>query len=181
VSERRVLEISAPEEPDLLRIEGREFAVRVGADLDTDVIAEILRFETDMRRFRGKLTGDRMADMVERAKRLVLRIVEMEDPEPEDFAWLKRHSMNLSLLTEILSFVMPRDGGATAEVAEALREDLPEATLNGDGEDQDPTRSQKHSRSRRSRSAKRSTSPPDTGEGSDGETSASTSRTRTAA
>lgn len=178
MSQRRVLEISTPAEPDLLRIDGHEFAVRIGADLDTDIIAEILRLEQDMRRGRGKASGEKLAGWAERAKALVLRIAEMEEPPEDELAWLRRQTINLATLTEILAFVLPK--GATEEVSEALTEGLPPGSPNGD-ETSDPTTSQRRSRSRRSRSARRSTSPLDTGEDSDGATSGSTSRTRTAA
>ncbi len=164
------LELSAPETAELA-IEGREFAVRIGADLDVEVMAEILRLSGEFRRY-GMKSPERLADWVERAKGLIFKVIEEQNPSEEDLAFARRRGYSPSEAFQILTMFSGNPDGAEVEVADALSEGLDEKTAQGDPAD--PTTSQKRSRSRSSRSARRSTSGPRTGEDSDGETSSST-------
>jgi hypothetical protein len=175
VSGQRLV-LSAPE-PATLEVQGiGEFSVRIGADLDVDVMAELLAITQEYRKYGNK--PDRLGDWIMRAKRLIFQIVEQEDPDPDQLVAFKRRAMSPSEALQILSLCSGNTRGVEAEVIDALGEGVEE----GEGQPlTDPTNSPRRSRGRSSRSARRSTSRRDTGEGSDGVSSGSISATSTAA
>lgn len=164
-------------EPATLTIYGSEFAVRIGADLDVDVMAEILLLSTEFRRH-GMKKPEKVAEWAKRAKALVLKIIEQENPDPHAFEAVRARAFSPTALFQMLTFLSANPNGAPAEVAEALTEGLPDVESD---EPVDPTSSTPRSRSRRSRSARHSTSGRAGGEASDGASSVSTSPTPTAA
>lgn len=163
-------------ETGILTIHGSEFAIRFGADLDTSDVAEIIRLSTEFRRFGSK--PEKLAEWADRARALIFKMIEREEPDPDELARAKNRALAPTAAMQILTFLLDNPAGPEAAVAEALTDGLPAEEVAGQG---DPPTSQKRSRSRRSRSARSSTSPRPTGEDSDGETSSSTSPTRTAA
>jgi hypothetical protein len=173
VTQRLVL--TAPE-PGELVVDDRVFTVRIGADLDVDVMAELLSISQEYRRYGNK--PERLAEWIQRAKKLIFEIVDAEGPNEDDFAYLKRRAMSPSEALQIITLISGNPQGPEREVVDALGDGVPE----GEGEPlTDPTRSQPRSRTRSSRSARRRASARATGEGSDGETSGSISRSGTAA
>ena len=173
------LVLTAPEPGQLAFDDGgrmREFTVRIGADLDVDVMAELLSISQEYRRYGNK--PERLADWIVRAKKLIYNIVEAEGPSEEDFAYLKRRAMSPAEALQIINLISGNPQGPEREVMEALADGVPE----GDGEPlANPTNSRPRSRGRRSRSARQSTTSRGTGEDSDGATSVSISGSGTAA
>lgn len=171
------LVLEAPETGELV-VEGREFAVRIGADLDVEVMAQILLLHQEFRRY-GMNKPERIADWITRAKTLIFEIVESQSPAPEDMEFLRHRAMSPSEAFQILTLLSGNPGGPEAEVAAALSDGV-EPGAEGEGL-VDPTTSRPRSRGRSSRSARRSSSALPTGEDSGGATSGSISDMSTAA
>lgn len=178
----RRLVLDAPEE-GVLEVVGsdgirREYAVRIGADLDVDVMAEILRLAQEFRRY-GQNKPEKLAEWAERSKSLIFKVVEQGSPSDEDLAVFKRRAMSPSEAYQILTLLSGNPKGVEAEVAEALTDGV--EPREGEPTESDPTTSRSRSRGRSSRSARRAATARPTGEVSDGETSVSNSATSTAA
>lgn len=168
--ERATLEIPDPDGgPD----DYLAFAVRIGADLDVDVLAAIMELQMEIRRYGRK--ESKIPDWVRRSKRLIGDVIREAEPT---FDADERLALSPSQVLQVLTFL----GGSADVGAEVVAPEL--AAAPGAGNDEttaDPTTSQRGSRSRRSRSEKRSTSDRAGGEESAGASSSSISATPTAA
>lgn len=155
------------------------FPVRFGADLDVDIMAEVLELQLEMRRYGSK--ESKIPDWVRRAKRLVFDVIAIEHPDEEAFERVKSRSWSASELLQVLFLLSGRseeEGGAIAEVAAGLATDAPDT---GEPGSRDPTTSPSRSRRRRSKSERSSASARAGGEESHGDSSDSTSPMPTAA
>lgn len=158
-------------ETGTLDIDGQEYAVRIGADLDVEILSEIMELQLEIRRY-GNTNAKRIPDWIRRSKRLILAVIHEHHPDVADL------KLSPTELVQVLAFLGGSDD-VPGDVARALSEGAP-ATEGAEGSS-DPTISQRRSRSRSSRSARRSTSAPSGGEDSDGASSSSTSAISTAA
>ena len=153
-----------------LSINGTDYAVRIGADLDVDVLAEIMRLQLEIRRY-GTKSDAKLADWTNRAKRLIVSTIQEHHPDVDDV------KLSPSAMIHVLSFLGGSDDVVTG-VARDLAEGAPDTGEEGST---DPTKSPRRSRSRSSRSARASTSAPSGGEDSAGASSSPTSPISTAA
>jgi hypothetical protein len=166
-TERRL--VIGPPKRAVLEIEGQEYAIRWGIDVDMDVLAEIARLQNEFRRFGNR--PDKMPDWNERAKKIVLDVIRESGSE---IAHLPR-GLSPSECLQILAFIAGSDN-AQEEIARAIESAIPEE-LRGEEMTGDPQTSTPRSRSRRRRSDSTSRSEQPTGdEDSDGESSSSTSQ-----
>jgi hypothetical protein len=157
-------------ETGVLEIDGQEYAVRIGADLDVEVLTEIMELQLEIRRF-GATNTKKLPDWIRRAKKLVLDVVHEHHPDVDEI------KLSPTELVQVLTFL-----GGTPDVASQAAAELAEGAPVGEaGEPGDPPTSQRRSGSRSSRSARRSTSGRSGGEESAGASSSSISAGRTAA
>jgi hypothetical protein len=164
-TERRL--VIGPPKRAVLEIEGQEYAIRWGIDVDMDVLAEIARLQNEFRRFGNR--PDKMPEWNERAKKLVLDVIQESSPE----AQIPR-GLSPSECLQILAFIAGSEN-AQEEIARAIESAIPEE-LRGEETTGDPQTSTPRSRSRRRRSDSTSPSEQPTGdEDSDGASSSSTS------
>lgn len=157
-------------ETGVLEIDGTEYAVRIGADLDVDVLTEIMELQLEIRRY-GATNTKRLPDWIRRAKRIILDVLQEHHPDVGDV------KLSPTEMVQVLAFL-----GGSEDVARVVAADLSDGAPAGEaGEPGDPSTSPRRSRSRSSRSARASGSDRSGGEESAGASSASTSPGLTAA